>query len=340
MKKYLFCLYIILFTYSLFSEKLPDKLTGIWEAKDRYIFFEENDEAEPQLVVILKTYYGWYFDRAAEPASYSEKESRTRNTATARKAENIIIQNIDFKESNNSLYGSLELFYSKWQKNIVPLFLLDDSIYLNYFVLDENENQELYGSIRNSQSKNQNYKFYRGIAPSKGFTISTNSLPKDITGYIIDGEKLYDVRYWYTDMDYSTDYINFNYNEDYYLIPKHLSSCQRVYTCVSGRSKNVRNTVKPFDYIKDDYLFNDEEKVFAKNEEPYLKRLADKATFEDLMQIVKTANSRRKPEPPTLFPESNLDWHWDLIDLLEKDNKLIQEARARQKAFGPRGRDE
>jgi len=26
--------------------------------------------------------------------------------------------------------------------------------------------------------------------------------------------------------------------------------------------------------------------------------------------------------------------------LLEKDNKLIQEVRARQKAFGPRGRDE
>ena len=57
------------------------------------------------------------------------------------------------------------------------------------------------------------------------------------------------------------------------------------------------------------------------------------------MKIVKEANARRKPDPPALFPESNLDWHWDLIDMLEKDNELIQQVRARQKAFGPRGKD-
>ena len=36
---------------------------------------------------------------------------------------------------------------------------------------------------------------------------------------------------------------------------------------------------------------------------------------------------------------SNLDWHWDLIDMLEKDNQLIQQVRARQKEFGPRGKE-
>ena len=87
------------------------------------------------------------------------------------------------------------------------------------------------------------------------------------------------------------------------------------------------------------YLKNDDQSVFVQNEEPYLKKLADKDTFEELMLLVKDANSRRKPDPPALFPESNLDWHWDLIDMLESNNELIQQVRARQKAFGPRGKD-
>lgn len=339
MKKSIIFLCLILFSSIIFAETIPQKLLGIWEAKDRYVFFEQNDEEEPQLVVVLKEYYGWYYDRAAEPASYAEKEKRTRNIATPRSAEHIYIQNIDTKESTNSLYGALDLRYSTWQKNTIPFFLLEDEIYLKYFVLDEQQINQETGSIENSGKQNVSYKFYRGIAPSKGFMISPQNLPKDITGYIIDGEKLYDVRYWQTDMDYSTDYITFSFNDDSYQIPKHLRSCETNYSCVSGRSKKVRNTVGPFEYKKENYIFNDEEKVFTKNEEPYLKRLADRDTFETLIQIVKEANSRRKPDPPALFPESNLDWHWDLIDMLEKDNELIQQVRKRQNEFGKRGKD-
>ena len=337
MKKSFFVSLLILLNISfIIAETLPSKLLGIWESKDRYVFFEQNDENEPQIVVVLKEYYGWYLDRAAEPASYNEKEPRTRNIPTPRNAEHIYIQNIETKETNNSLYGSLDLKYSNWQKNQIPFLMIDDSIYLKYFVLDERETDETTGSLETSENQNVSYKFYRGIAPSKGFMISPQNLPKDITGYIIDGEKLYDVRYWQTDMDYSTDYITFQYQDDSYIIPKHLRSCETNYSCVSGRSKKVRNTVKPFEYKAENYLFNDDEKVFTENKEPYLKRLADRSTFEDLMALVKAANARRKPDPPALFPESNLDWHWDLIDMLEKDNTLIQQVRARQKAFGPR----
>ncbi len=337
MKKSIIFLCLILLITKVFAETIPSKLLGIWESKDRYIFFEQNDENEPELVVVLKEYYGWYLDRAAEPAEYAEKEPRSRSIPTPRNAEHIKIKNIQTKESENSLYGALDLAYSNWQKNTIPFFLLENSIYLKYFELDERENpQEDADTI---SSEPLPYKFYRGIAPSKGFMISPQNLPKDITGYIIDGEKLYDVRYWQTDMDYSTDYITFSYNDDSYLIPKHLRSCETNYSCVSGRSKKVRNPVKAFEYKSENYIFNDDEKVFTYKEEPYLKRLAGRDTFEALMKIVKEANSRRKPDPPALFPESNLDWHWDLIELLEKDNKLIQEVRERQRAFGPRGKD-
>ena len=339
MKKLFLSIIILFVSINLFSEPLPEKLTGIWEAKDRYVFFEKNADDQPELVVVLKTYYGWYLDRAAEPAEFADKEKRTRNTATTRNAEHIKIQNVDTKETGNSLYGELDLYFSRWQKNTVPFFLLGDEIYLKYFVLDGSETTGATGSLETSENQNVSYKFYRGIAPSKGFMISPQNLPKDITGYIINGNKLYDVRYWQTDMDYSTDYITFEYKEDYYSIPKHLRSCETNYSCVSGRSKKVRNAVRPFEYNAENYIYNDDGSVFTKKEEPYLKRLAGKDTFDELIKIVKEANARRKPDPPALFPESNLDWHWDLIDLLEKDNELIQQVRARQKAFGPRGRD-
>ena len=323
-KSFFVCLLLIEVFYS-FAETIPSKLLGIWEAKDRYVFFEQNDQEQPQIVVVLKTYYGWYLNRAAEPAEYNEKEPRVRNTANARNAEHIYIQNINVKETANSLYGSLDLAFSSWQKNTIPFFILDNQLYLSYFEKDIREEEP--------------FDFYRGVAPSQGFMISQQSLPENITGYIIDGDKLYDVRYWRTDMDYSTDYITFTYKEDSYQIPKHLRSCETNYSSVSGRSKKVRNTVKPFAYRAENFIFNDENTVFTKNEEPYLKQLADRDTFEELIKIIKEANSRRKPDPPALFPESDLDWHWDLIDQLESGNILIQQVRERQKAFGPRGKD-
>ena len=67
--------------------------------------------------------------------------------------------------------------------------------------------------------------------------------------------------------------------------------------------------------------------------------LSDKNDFESLMQIVKSSNSRRKPPSAPLFSESDLDWHWDLIDYIEKNDKKIQEVRQRQKDFGPRAKD-
>ena len=91
--------------------------------------------------------------------------------------------------------------------------------------------------------------------------------------------------------------------------------------------------------MKKKLLFNNDKSIIVLDEEPYLTKLADKNDFESLMQIVKSSNSRRKPPAKALFPENDLDWHWDLIDYLEKDDKMIQEVRQRQKNFGPRAKD-
>ena len=322
MKKGFLVVLLVALISPVFSQQIPEKLKGIWEGKDRFIFFENAaDDKNPELVIILKTYYGWYYDRAAEPVTYSELEPRTRNTATHKDPE-VIPYTINAFENISDAY-QLSITFSKHYSNTTSFAIINDRIFLNMYTKYDINQENLW----------------RGWQYSEGFIMNNQPVDENISLLIMLDDKFYDVRYWQTDMDYSTDYITFEYKDDSYTIPKHLHSCETNYSCVSGRSKKVRNAVKPFEYKSEDYIFNDNQKVFTKNEEPYLKRLADRSTFEDLMKLVKDANSRRKPDPPALFPENDLDWHWDLIDMLEKDNTIIQQVRARQKAFGPRGRD-
>ncbi|MBR2106543.1 MAG: hypothetical protein IJ937_04685, partial [Treponema sp.] len=85
MKKIL-CIFLLIFfsLFSVFSSELPEQILGIWEGQDRYVFFEnvENPENLNKIIVVFKTYYGWYLDRFAEPAEKSQIQKRDRNNAT------------------------------------------------------------------------------------------------------------------------------------------------------------------------------------------------------------------------------------------------------------------
>ena len=320
-KPILFLIYMICIS-SLFAQ-LPESLYGIWEGKDRIVFFEQNDAGNDEIVIILKEYYGWYYDRVIEPESYAEKSPRTRNTATTRNATQITIENIENKyEGQDSYAGVIKLKYSNHQKNEIPFAIVNDNMFLDFLQQD---------------SEVANY--YRGVARSKGFLISEQSVPENIPGYIIDVDKFYDVRYWKSDMDYSEETARLVWKDFEYFIPKHIYTAGNNYSCVSGRSKKIRNVVAPFEYKEENFNFNQDKTLLIQDKVPYLTKLADKSTFEDLMAIVKAANSRRKPDPEPIFPPNDVNWHWDLIDMLEANNQLIQEVRARQKAFGPRAKD-
>ncbi len=313
----------------VFSLDLPEALYGIWEGKDRYVFFEKPQTDEnPYLVVLLKEYYGWYLDRAAEPQAYAEKVERSRNAATPRKAEIIPIsfQAISKAESLSNTTGELLMSFSRWQQNKIAIAFFDEKLYLNFFIQSEDD---------------ENY--YRGNASSDGIKISTQAEDKNIGGLYITPNGIYDIRYWLSDMDYSIEkalvkYENSEINDNFY-VDKHLYSCGKNYSASSGRSNYVRNVQPPFSYSEDNYIFSPDKKILVTDKEAYLVRLADKETFEDLMKLVEDANNRRKPHVLSQFPPLDLDWHWDLIDQLEKGNIIIQQVRQRQNYFGPRAKE-
>ena len=335
MKKSL-CIFLLIFfrLFSVFSFELPEQILGIWEGQDRYVFFEnvenpedtevieviENSENPMQnqnkIIVIFKTYYGWYLDRFAEPFEKSKIQKRARNNTTPK---NPLQVEYSCNDLGNDVYN-FEISYTKNQKQQLPAAIINNVMYFNFFQKD---------------SKNPN--LWNGNDFSKGITVSEQTQKNKLQCLYLTENQCFTIDYWLTDMPFSDSIATFEYKNQTYQINKHVKSMGKVYTCAMGKGKKVRN-------LKEPKLFSLEDKIHTQNilvlqTEPNLVKLIDKNTFEHLIQIVNNQNSKRKPLPEPPFPPSNVDWHWDLIDLLEKDNQIIQQVRQRQKQFGPRAKD-
>ena len=339
MKKGFSVLLALFFLFPVFSTDLPEPLLGIWEGKDRFVFFEQQPENEnPELVIILKEYYGWYFDRAAEPQAYADREARTRNAATHKTAEYIPYKINDFSSDEDSCSFEMLTTYSKHEKNYIPAAIINGRLFIDFYKkLPDYLLRDDGGNLIVSENG-----YWIGNIDTRGFTLNSQVIDTNIGLLVIDGGKMYDIRYWLSDVEMRDERdksVIFEYEDDQYTLPKYLFYANNQYTNVHGRSKKIRNTQKPFNFEPSEYYFNANKTLMAKKDKEYLIKIVDKNDFEALMNIVKAANSRRKPDPPPLFLPKELDWHWDLIDYLEKDNALVQQVRERQKAFGLRGKD-
>ena len=275
----------------MFCQEIPRVLQGIWEGKDRFIFFENAaDDKNPEFVVILKEYYGWYYDRAAEPQIYGEQEPRTRNAATHKDPEIIPYEISTFDAAPNAF--QIKITYSKHNRRTTTFAVDNDRIYINVYTK--------YDEITDDTGKT--YTLWRGYQDSLGFLMYEQAVDENISLLILDGEKYYDVRYWLTDMDYDNSYVSFKYKDDSYTVPKHLMAEGTNYSSVNGRSKKVRNTMPSFKFADSGFTFDNTQTVIIKDQTPYLTKVTDKNTLQDLFEIIKQANSRRKPDPEPIFP--------------------------------------
>ena len=269
----------------VFSQAIPESLQGIWEGKDRFVFFESAaDDENPEFVIILKEYYGWYYDRAAEPLDYSKVEARSPNAATHKEPE-VIPFTIKSLENITDAF-QLSITYSKHYSNTTSFAIIDDKVFINMYTKYDINDESLW----------------RGWQYSDGFIMNSQPMDENISLLIMLDDKFYDVRYWQTDMDYETSTVTFKYKDDIFAVPKHLFAEGTNYSCVNGRSKKVRNTQKAFSLENNDILYNKDKTVLVLNGQPYLTKLKDKKTIQDLMQIIKEANARRKPDPEPIFP--------------------------------------
>ncbi len=302
-KGFLVVLFMALIS-SLPSQESLKKLNGIWEGRDRFVFFENaSDDENPFFSIILRNYYGWYYDRAAEPLSTSEVQARTPNAATHKEPEII-----PYKITEQDNVFQITTNFTKHSHDITTFAIIDDKIYLNpmTLIVDDLASSAISEGpfLRQAQDKlgSGTTALYRGYQYSSGFLMYEQPTDQNISLFIVDNDKYYDVRYWLSDMDYDPAYVTFKYKEDTYNVPKHLVADGQNYSCVSGRSKKVRNTMPSFSFDNAGFLLNEDKTVLITDTKPYLTKLTDKQTIEDLMQIINEANARRKPDPDPIFP--------------------------------------
>ncbi len=309
---FLLVLFILLLnSFSLeYTEKVPDLLKGIWQGNDRLILFAGE---EGEFSCVLRVFYRWYDDRAAEPPSFAQISTRSKNDATAPRGENIKIRFATTSENSAGTAGAYELevkYPGRKDPVYIPVAVINGNIYLNFYV--------------KQQFDNGKYALCETGAAS-GITISPPIIRNELLSYFVDGSNVYHIRYWESEMDFSDDQAEFSDDIMIHALNKFISTAGKVFTCATGRSTRIRNIQKS-GHLPENLICDEESLIFASGK-PYLSYVPDSGTRETLLQRVKSDNSRMAPQPKPLFPPSNLDFHWKEIHELEKYNPFIKQLR-------------
>ncbi len=340
LKKF-FSFLIFFFAAEFIFSEIPEQIKGIWSGNDRIIFFGGDDE----ISIILKEYYGWYYDRAVEPKEFSSIQERKRNAATQKTAHDY---KVSFEKIQNAANAwEMTIFIDEKTKSVIPVALIDGKIYLDFLVKADSENQKetenseenfSENSMANEKTeKNPLTGYWQGLNSENSIRISQRNSRENIISWFITENGAYQLRFWSTKMPHEDSKAVFADNSTLYTINKQIFSAGTNYTCVSGKGTNIRNVEKYAEFPLE-YKLDESEKIIGLGT-PFLSKVEGKNSAGNLMEIVAQANSRRKKAPPPLFPEKELDWHWELINQLEKGNPIIEKVRERQRNFGPRPGD-
>lgn len=258
-----FSILIIFFSVlNLSAQEIPEILYGKWECKDRFITFSEDNLQNQQLIVNLKTYYGLYNDRAAEPEELSKKNPRIRNIANHIDAEHIPFEIspliVNDKPVDNAF--SMKIKYSTHDESLIPFIILEDKIYFEFYVQVNNHCFAQFGSSDGIKLNRIPEK--ENIACLVFVNLSDENKNPD------KSTKVFDIRYWKTDMEFSNESAFFKWNENDYYVPKHILSGNQNYSCTSGRSTKIRNVMAPdFHNYEDFQFFNNSQIAIKKNSE-------------------------------------------------------------------------
>ena len=318
------------------SPSLPPLLAGLWQNNQRIVSFENLDSAS----VILKLFYGWYYDRAAEPGTQTFVDSIMSTTQldynySGASQQDFIARNSVTITDEVLQYDSLpprpknDATSSQAQHLLVefePLIPETETsgawnIWITYPDIKERHaipvavfDGKLYVNFYLGTSSPLS-RFFQAASNTNGITISTPLLDKEVISYLVTGSRMYKIRYWQTDMEYDgkTEAVLSGEDGDYQ-VPKHLLIGGTVYTCVAGRRVDIRNVEEiPLD-ISGFTMSSDNRIIVQKS--AYLSLMDNNAS--ELYQLIAEANSRKAPPPPPPIPLGDLDFHYGEIEDLRK----------------------
>ena len=309
-----------------FSETVPALLQGIWQGSDRLVMFSNQNE----FALVLRVFYQWYNDRAAEPASFSELKSRDKNDTTTSPAEDIQIQYTTIVENPSKTAGVYELSIKYPNEKIpvlVPLCIIDGKVYMDFLIKDSAEvtDLRLSNTVSASGEKSNSTGFYRAASNASGIMISKPVFDKEVISYFVgdDGE-IYRIRYWLSEMEYSYAKASFSDGDKVFSVDKYLRIGSDVYQCTTGRSTKIRNIQKSTKFEKN-AVYDSDGGIVAFGE-PYLVKVPegnDRTALQTsawFLGTVEENNKRKHPAPKPLFPVTFPKYRWKEITELELYN--------------------
>lgn len=358
MKKLILLLCLSLFSFSFAQEEspVPELLKGVWMNSSRYIVFDSGYSngkgAVPMMV--LRSFYKRYDDRAAEPHAYTEKNKRPLNDATQRDlpeeisirfieltpqlaGDKIVLQEDGDEISADGISSGAWTMQVKYprEKEVcnIPFAVIGNKLYLNFIVKEEDSDKVPKGAFLDGntmQSGNPLNGYWQDSGNASGILISRPFNSKELMSYYINENSVYHIRYWRTDMDYDGDKeAVFSDGDETYRVPKHLRVSGQTFTCVNGRGTRIRNIEKseelPSEYELNSILVKKHGTDEKGNEFSYSVRTSTICALgkpylelvdgKTIEQIIREDSEKKYPEPEPLFPPHGvLDFDWSILE--------------------------
>lgn len=325
------------FGASIVDEKIPAMLGGIWENTNRYVIFDTTYVTKlggkriPS--VSLRNFYQYYVDRTAESDAYSILNPRPRNDSTSKQAQQMEIHfepltyelypgeyNVPVNLGNGISFVADGERSGAWDMQVkyphdktiyhIPIAIIGNKLYLRFKI------RELINP--SNVQENSMDGFWRDEGNANGILVCPPIINSELLSYYVTNNRVYHIRYWETDMEFDGEtQAIFNDGEKTYSVPKHLMAGDRVFTCVTGRAKKIRNISMssqiPGTYVTNSVLVrrqtgtNGGQPVYETSKtsticafgEPYLTLIDGSITLEE---IIEEAMKQRYPSPAPLFP--------------------------------------
>lgn len=263
--------------------EVPLLLEGIWQNDCRYVLFDTHyvSQRSGQVVpeIVLRMFYQWYNDRAAESGAYTSEHVPDRNNTVPAvpeqmelrftpltdqlftKAYNMPVAQADGDElyAENEPSGAWDIEISYAGKKIggersyhVPVAVIGNNLYLNFAIKTEDSDSVPRSSLLNGvtiQSENLLSGYWQDAGNANGILISPPVTSNELLSYCVADDAVYHIRYWRTDMEYdAAAQAEFTDGDKTYTVPKMIQSGGKVYTCTVGRRTKIRNIDKSKDF--------------------------------------------------------------------------------------------
>ena len=341
--------YISLSLFLILSFPCPaQSLTGIWENSERFIEFtgKNNNTVVDTLRIVLKTYYCFVYDDMGTYPVTTEQDN-TGNVYSLQ------IRYPGFKTPITTgvwVYadGLFTSFYRKIPYNRGAAGTQQD-----------NRQSEVIGSNVSTQSESAEPSqstaldgFWVEQGLRDGILIYQQETPAFFDAFFFSGTQYIRFRYWTGDFEYKEKYARFTFDDGVQVtVPKFIRQYNAVYRCITDNGSKLKNYEKgrvSIDSINDKQCltltpqgggsgshavgdvyphqkypkiqalplyYNEKDAAFAFGT-PFLIR----SSIPDLQGEITRHNSLKRPPPEPLFKADELDFYWERIKEIRKQD--------------------